>query len=693
MSRPPDFEPDQLIGEYVLLDLLGAGQDGEVWRARKKSLGTICAAKFLNALDQDKLDRFDREIRILAHIRSPHIIAIYDRGTAWNPRTKQHVPFYIMEYIEESAPIDEAFSGVPEQRLFRTILALFEQITRALAFVHTFGITHGDLKPANVLVLKRDRLAKITDFGFGALPGEESAHRADYPTSSYRTPAGLDARAADIYKLGLTFADVLESVSDRLRPEETVAVRASLERLLRVPPTIDLEAAAAQFESLSELSGDPPRGPSTPELHPTTGFIMVRVAARGDIALSERARRLIDQPLLQRLRYFPEQPLEQLAFPAATSTLFQDGLEAFGMTTQYLRHFSESPPFRDLEVARDVDCLLLGALLSAVGEYPFSEVVRAVFVAPEFDPRRRAIALVGDDQQLDALSSDWLISPSDALKQLIEPGRTLRALVHSSLAPAAVARLWRRAVFAGGVALPKLDEIIDALEITENGNSFVIRSRFLSSVEALFVARSTIYERVHHHMSVRSARAMLAHGLRELRDIGVAVDFVFESEQRGFLDRCADVAIKHDRAELALLFRAITQRSLYRRVALVEGAGTVECTEQTLPLIAAHIDMTLRGAISVHTGADAIPSMVVWDVFDRLDPARDVMVSSSSGELAPIEEVSPIVRSLLARPRNIAFFAPTELLAVTGKPEELQALTEEAIREASAQSPDKSDPV
>jgi serine/threonine protein kinase len=66
MKRRPDFKTEQKIDDFKLEKLLGTGQDGEVWQARRLSIGKRCALKFLNSTDdQDKLDRFEREIHIL----------------------------------------------------------------------------------------------------------------------------------------------------------------------------------------------------------------------------------------------------------------------------------------------------------------------------------------------------------------------------------------------------------------------------------------------------------------------------------------------------------------------------------------------------------------------------------------------------------------------------------------------------
>src|SRR5271157_2014126 len=101
MKKEPDFLSGCLIpGDYVLEVYLGGGQDGEVWRAVRRSLRKPFAVKFLNAIEEDKTRRFNTEIEILASLNHPNIISISDKGEAFNPKTQKIVPFYVMDYLE-----------------------------------------------------------------------------------------------------------------------------------------------------------------------------------------------------------------------------------------------------------------------------------------------------------------------------------------------------------------------------------------------------------------------------------------------------------------------------------------------------------------------------------------------------------------------------------------------------------------
>src|SRR5439155_13702936 len=130
------------IGPYELLDAIGAGGMGEVWKARDTRLNRTVAIKFSH---EQFSERFEREARAVAALNHSNICTLYDVG----------LNYLVMEYIEGAAlkgplPIDLA-------------LKYAAQICDALDAAHKKGITHRDLKPANILVTKQG--IKLLDFG------------------------------------------------------------------------------------------------------------------------------------------------------------------------------------------------------------------------------------------------------------------------------------------------------------------------------------------------------------------------------------------------------------------------------------------------------------------------------------------------------------------------------------------------
>jgi hypothetical protein len=146
------------LGPYEILDALGAGGMGEVYRGRDTELHRDVALKVLGqrfAEDPDRLARFKREAQVLASLNHPHIGAIY--GVADFPGGRA----LVLELVEGPTLADRIAAGpIPLEEA----LAIARQIAEALAAAHELGIVHRDLKPANVK-LRPDGAVKVLDFG------------------------------------------------------------------------------------------------------------------------------------------------------------------------------------------------------------------------------------------------------------------------------------------------------------------------------------------------------------------------------------------------------------------------------------------------------------------------------------------------------------------------------------------------
>ncbi len=147
------------IGSYEVLDRLGSGGMGAVYRARDTRLGRTVALKVLRSDDDPELlHRFDREARAASALNHPNIVQIYDVGVAAGQVGEHYV---VMEYVEGETLRRRLARGplpIPE------VLDLGAQLTDGLAKAHRAGIVHRDLKPENLMVTP-DGLLKILDFG------------------------------------------------------------------------------------------------------------------------------------------------------------------------------------------------------------------------------------------------------------------------------------------------------------------------------------------------------------------------------------------------------------------------------------------------------------------------------------------------------------------------------------------------
>ena len=154
--------PGTRLGSYEIVEALGAGGMGEVYRARDARLGRDAAIKVLPgdlAGDADRRARFEQEARAASALNHPNILTVYDVGSF------EGGAYIATEFVDGKTLRELLVSGaLPTRRL----LAIAAQVADGLAKAHAAGIVHRDLKPENVMVNK-DGFAKILDFGLAKL--------------------------------------------------------------------------------------------------------------------------------------------------------------------------------------------------------------------------------------------------------------------------------------------------------------------------------------------------------------------------------------------------------------------------------------------------------------------------------------------------------------------------------------------
>jgi serine/threonine-protein kinase len=211
------LSPGQKLGVYQLLDRLGAGGMGEVWKAEDPRLGRTVAIKILApkiAADHDSIMRMQREARTAAQLYHPNIATIHsieeDNGQL----------FIVMEYV----PGDSLTSLIRGRKLTESdVSRIGKGVADALAEAHEKGIVHRDIKPDNIIV--NGQRVKVLDFGIAKRFGLESTAPSDEPTAFvtqqgmivgtvfYMSPEQalgkpLDARS-DIFSLGVVMYEAI----------------------------------------------------------------------------------------------------------------------------------------------------------------------------------------------------------------------------------------------------------------------------------------------------------------------------------------------------------------------------------------------------------------------------------------------------------------------------------------------------
>ena len=237
-SRPSDgrFLPGSVItGRYRIINLLGKGGMGEVYRADDLTLGQPVALKFLPhraGQDEGLLERFRNEVRIARRVSHPNVCRVYDVGDV------EGQAFFTMEYVdgEDLASLLRRIGRLPQDKA----LDMARQLCAGLAAAHAKGVLHRDMKPANVMLDGRGQVV-ITDFGLAGVAGQIQGSDVRSGTPAYMAPEQLAGEEvsvrSDIYSLGLVLYEVFTG-KKALAEKLTLAERTSGSHTLSRPSSV-----------------------------------------------------------------------------------------------------------------------------------------------------------------------------------------------------------------------------------------------------------------------------------------------------------------------------------------------------------------------------------------------------------------------------------------------------------------------
>ncbi len=234
-TRPAGDQPiaTRRFGQYELLEQIGAGSMGTVWKAQHLRLQRPVAIKFLpkdRVQDCQAVARFDREMAAVGKLDHPHLVRAHDAGEV------DGQPFLVMEYVEglDLSAIVQRLGPLPVPDACEII----RQAALGLQYAHEHGLIHRDIKPSN-LMLTRGGQIKILDLGLALLRAQQApAGELTYEgqvmgTADYVAPEqvsdshSVDARA-DIYSLGCTLYKLLSGQAPFTGPR----YRGAFERMM-----------------------------------------------------------------------------------------------------------------------------------------------------------------------------------------------------------------------------------------------------------------------------------------------------------------------------------------------------------------------------------------------------------------------------------------------------------------------------
>jgi eukaryotic-like serine/threonine-protein kinase len=263
----------ELIGPYRLIEIIGSGGFGVVWRATQEApLRREVALKIIHVgmATQAVMARFEAERQALAAMDHPNIARVFDAGTTTNGR-----PYFVMELLARGVKITEYCDQkklTKDQRL-----ALFIQVCQAIQHAHQKGLIHRDIKPSNILVTEYDGkpVPKVIDFGIAKAVGDpyqldkgltsagQVVGTPDYMSPEQADLKGLDIDTrSDIYSLGALLYELLTGQTPLSLQQ------AAMDEMLRMireqdPVRLSTRLTTLQKEKLAAVAQDRGTEPAT----------------------------------------------------------------------------------------------------------------------------------------------------------------------------------------------------------------------------------------------------------------------------------------------------------------------------------------------------------------------------------------------------------------------------------------------
>jgi eukaryotic-like serine/threonine-protein kinase len=293
------------IGKYELQERLGQSGITEVWKAFDTQANRYAALKFFHAnlqADPEFVARFQREAPVIVSLRHPNIVQYYDFSISQLPGATAATAFLAMDYVDGGTLASYIYNTSHGGKLLAIpeVVRLFTSIGMAVDFAHQRGIAHGNLKPSNILLDKRNTSRNVigepmvADFGVARLVGAAVGSASDWWNSSplyispeqvMNTPAN---ERSDIYSLGIMLYELctgtlpflgsnpaaimmqhvhtIPASPSLINPNLPPALSAVIMRCIAKDPTARFPSASAMVAALADVTRQGSFNISTPEI-------------------------------------------------------------------------------------------------------------------------------------------------------------------------------------------------------------------------------------------------------------------------------------------------------------------------------------------------------------------------------------------------------------------------------------------
>lgn len=605
---------DKLGGLYELNKNLSFkfGSTAYIFFYKQKSLDVVRVIKILKkdlATRPKFTELFNEEIKKLTELTHQNIIKILDSG--YVTQDEIHIPYYIMEYLEEAQDLME-FLGDDTASLPRNkVLKIFHTILEGLEFMHSKSIYHMDIKERNILVDCNGNV-KIADVGF-AKKKIHGINGDTYVTTTYRTAhpelqrritaedpqnpekytrlerstvpvpwVDIDGRY-DLYSAGFLFDELLtrSAITNALTTSDVTYLRL-LSGHMRSGYYKATSQTLADFNKidaptptiLNELSDYPKNMLRVPELISTS--------------FTSRLRKLINHPFFTRLHKIKQLSSCYYVYPGAMHTRYEHSLGVYSNVCKYVNSLlCNSETFKFMMTEQDILALLVAGLCHDLGQYPYAHAFEDIDY-DRFAHEKFTKQLLKDELQLegfkDASSNfreilkEWSVDIQQILdiydpqhSQDEKKNKILKAIIDGPVDADKLDYLTRDSIHTGvlyGRFLDR-DRFLQSLTI-DNNNALALTHKGRISAELFAFCRYAMFSEVYWHKTVRALHSMITSAIEKyVAESGddEFVRLVFNNSDEYFMDSLC----QSNNASIAKLANKIRARDIYKEMSVVRN--------------------------------------------------------------------------------------------------------------------------